>query len=324
MTNADCPDPAGPVGPICGGRRCDGGINDGVPCNSNSECTAGGGICTRAGEPTKPNGCLDDTSTPVDGSVCADTAPVGDNEGACPDGPIAMSCTNHSQRRLRLDADCDNVVGTCVQAHRPCFLDNGVIGGAIVAAGMTDNAGCRPLHADSGGSLLYAGDGLQLDQQRARRPRSRPRDATRPRRLSSVVAQESTMRVARKVALGAATVMALIAYAVSGDAYLESDGRPVRVGQGPNGGQGAAAYTKCHAKNAADADAAKFDLCGDRASHIIQKGFAKEETPVHDVSHPTLGRCSAWPRPARPASTPWSVSPARPGLPSRGTATGHP
>jgi hypothetical protein len=138
MTNADCPDPAGPVGPICGGRRCDGGINDGVPCNSNSECTAGGGICTRAGEPTKPNGCLDDTSTPVDGSVCADTAPVGDNEGACPDGPIAMSCTNHPQRGCASDADCDNVVGTCVQAHRPCFLDNGVIGGAIVAAGMTD------------------------------------------------------------------------------------------------------------------------------------------------------------------------------------------
>jgi hypothetical protein len=133
------------------------------------------------------------------------------------------------------------------------------------------------------------------------------------------------MRVARKVALGAATVMALIAYAVSGDAYLSS----LTVDRCVSGkvrteGKGAAAYTKCHAKNAADADAAKFDLCGDRASHIIQKGFAKEETPVHDVSHPTLGAvfCVAPTRSSSLNTVAGLPGPAR--VTIKGTATGHP
>ncbi len=30
--NGDCPDPAGPIGPICGGRRCIGGGNSGAAC----------------------------------------------------------------------------------------------------------------------------------------------------------------------------------------------------------------------------------------------------------------------------------------------------
>src|SRR6185295_18094646 len=37
-TNADCPDPPGPIGPICGGRRCQTGVNAGAACTNNTEC----------------------------------------------------------------------------------------------------------------------------------------------------------------------------------------------------------------------------------------------------------------------------------------------
>src|SRR5262249_21457418 len=38
FTNADCRDPAGPIGPICNGKRCLGGANAGAACSANSEC----------------------------------------------------------------------------------------------------------------------------------------------------------------------------------------------------------------------------------------------------------------------------------------------
>src|SRR5205823_2433355 len=60
MSNADCPDPAGPIGPICNGKRCLGGSNAGAACNVASECPTS--TCTVPGEPTKPSSCVDDTT----------------------------------------------------------------------------------------------------------------------------------------------------------------------------------------------------------------------------------------------------------------------
>src|SRR5207244_2366686 len=51
-SNADCPG-----GAVCGGKRCVGGANAGTPCTANSQC--GTGFCSRLGEPSKQNACLD-------------------------------------------------------------------------------------------------------------------------------------------------------------------------------------------------------------------------------------------------------------------------
>ncbi len=147
-TNADCPMSGGQPG-ICGGRRCLNGVNDGAPCNTASICP--GGLCGRAGEPTRPSFCIDDTATPGDQAVCVDTAPVGDHRGTCAFGPKDQTCSassGHPQRGCTTAADCcddppgcvmDPVTpGECLLVPRSCFLDNGAIGGAITAVGMAD------------------------------------------------------------------------------------------------------------------------------------------------------------------------------------------
>ena len=142
--NADCPDPAGPIGPICGGKRCIGGTNAGAACTGNTECPSGG-LCARPGEPTKTSACLDDTNTPgvLD---CTDTAPV-DGEGECTQGPVTTSCSvasGHAQRGCTVDADCGGGVGSCESNNRECFLTGSATGFGIVgtttliANGMAD------------------------------------------------------------------------------------------------------------------------------------------------------------------------------------------
>lgn len=125
FTNADCPPSGGNPG-ICGGRRCIGGTNHGTPCTANSECSVGG-LCGRAGEPTKPDACLDDTT----GDDCV---AVG-GEGECLAGPVNVRCANHPNRQCVTDADCDGVSGACQAKNRACFLDNGLDGASIGASG---------------------------------------------------------------------------------------------------------------------------------------------------------------------------------------------
>ena len=129
------------MGVACGGRRCIGGANDGQACTNVSECP--GGLCGRAGEPSKPSACLDDTSTPgiLD---CNDTAPV-DQEGECTSGPITKTCTvasGHAQRSCASDLACGGGAGTCQAANRPCFLTGGFTGkvgtNTLVANGVED------------------------------------------------------------------------------------------------------------------------------------------------------------------------------------------
>lgn len=143
-SNADCPPSGGNPG-ICGGRRCIGGLNAGNPCLLASACP--GGSCGRPGLGTQPSACVDDTSTPVDGSLCED---IGENEGECPDGPITPICSVETFRGCTSDAACnpppfpgstclDCLSGqTCKAVRRPCFTDNGAIGGTVSVAGTAD------------------------------------------------------------------------------------------------------------------------------------------------------------------------------------------
>jgi hypothetical protein len=141
QTNADCNDPAGPIGPICGGRRCISGGNAGAACTANSECP--GGACGRPGEPAKPSACLDDTNTA--GTLdCTDTSPV-DGEGECTEGPLGQNCSvasGHAQRGCTMDSECGGGVGSCEAANRACFLTGGFTGkvgtNTLIAVGMED------------------------------------------------------------------------------------------------------------------------------------------------------------------------------------------
>jgi hypothetical protein len=110
-----------------------GGANQGAACTVSSECP-GGGLCGTPGEPSRPNACLDDTGTP--GPDCIDTAPV-DGEGECVAGPTSKRCSvasGHPQRSCATDGDCGGA-GTCLASNRPCFLDQGVVGGSVSVTG---------------------------------------------------------------------------------------------------------------------------------------------------------------------------------------------
>jgi hypothetical protein len=151
-SNADCPISGGNPG-ICGGRRCLGGTNDGGPCGgagAGASACPGMGSCGRPGNPTLPNACADQTAVPGDGTVCIDTAPIGDNEGECLEGPLTGVCSaasGHAQRSCgNANECCDDAPGCvsdpvtpgdCVITNRLCFLDNG-LGGSIEADGAAD------------------------------------------------------------------------------------------------------------------------------------------------------------------------------------------
>ncbi len=118
-SDADCPPSGGSPG-VCGGRRCVAGGNAGAPCSASSECP--GGACTRPGEPTRPNSCLE-TCEPLLDSKCAD--PDDDGEGACIVGPNDQTCSlasGHGQRGCTTDADCGGGAGACESNPRRCFL----------------------------------------------------------------------------------------------------------------------------------------------------------------------------------------------------------
>ncbi len=132
--NTDCPNPPGPIDAICGGRRCLGGPNAGAACTAPSECPMG--FCGRPGEPSKPNGCQDDTVT--FGPECLDTLPV-DGQGECAVGPIDNTCTltsGHPQRGCLDDDDCGGALNTCQSANRKCYVDLGAVGASVSVSGV--------------------------------------------------------------------------------------------------------------------------------------------------------------------------------------------
>jgi hypothetical protein len=123
--NADCPDPPGPIGPICGGKRCIGGTNDGAACITNTECPGGGASCNVPGAATVPNQCDDATCT----------------DGVCAAGPPVQTCApTETYKGCTVDGDCAFPGDTCSGGGpRSCFdNDNGAIGDTVTATGHAD------------------------------------------------------------------------------------------------------------------------------------------------------------------------------------------
>jgi len=119
--DADCPS-----GRPCGGLRCIGGSAAGTPCVDPSDCP-GGGFCSRPGEPTRPNACVDATCSPA---IVTDGSP---DDGVCLTGPFDRLCSLEPFRGCLMDADCNPPPSgncdtcrpgqVCAAEARECFLD---------------------------------------------------------------------------------------------------------------------------------------------------------------------------------------------------------
>ncbi|MEO7731709.1 MAG: hypothetical protein ABIY55_12105, partial [Kofleriaceae bacterium] len=97
-------------------------------------------FCANSGNnPQQPNACLDDTTTP--GPACVPVSP-GSNKGQCEGGPIDSICNIDSFRfgcsTATQATDCPASGDFCKPVQRPCYLDNGVVGGSVQARGMAD------------------------------------------------------------------------------------------------------------------------------------------------------------------------------------------
>lgn len=108
---------------------------------SSPNCTGAPGkkcFCSATnGQPPQPNACLDNTITPENGSQCA---PVGGspNEGVCPDTADGACLPSEPYRGCLASTDCPVNGDTCQTVQRPCYLDNGAVGGSVTAVGMAD------------------------------------------------------------------------------------------------------------------------------------------------------------------------------------------
>lgn len=130
---ASSPTCNGSPGERCLCASCSG--NSQIPCKSDAECAlAGAGTCTNAaGEPRKPNACLDDTTTGPNESDCAATA---GGEGECTFALTASRCSFETFRTCTADSDCPVAGDVCVSGNRECFLGhNGNVGDTIQATG---------------------------------------------------------------------------------------------------------------------------------------------------------------------------------------------
>ena len=127
-SNADC---IAVGATVCGGKRCQGGTNVGVPCATGTECPGGG--CGVPGFATAPNQC--------DDAVCH---PATGDQGECSGGPFEQFCgPTATMIRCSADSDCASYPGnTCsIGKYRGCFTDNGVIG-THCFGGTNDGAAC--------------------------------------------------------------------------------------------------------------------------------------------------------------------------------------
>jgi hypothetical protein len=109
-------------------------LNSSFPCFTDADCTAAAaGTCTNnAGAARETSACVDDTTIPGDGSLCA-TLPGGG--GACAEGPVDQHCVIESFRGCLVDTDCPATGDTCGFSNRRCYAGyNGTAGDTIKAA----------------------------------------------------------------------------------------------------------------------------------------------------------------------------------------------
>ncbi len=133
-SNADC------AGAICGGLRCQGGPNTGHACTTAGANAAECGMnssgtpvaCGIPGQPSQPNQCNP-------GSTCVPDS-AGSTNGHCDPLPSDMYCKPHEGfRSCEVDSDCGFAGDTCSDNRpRPCFLDNGAVGGSVTAFGAAE------------------------------------------------------------------------------------------------------------------------------------------------------------------------------------------
>jgi hypothetical protein len=142
-TSLDCPPPPGALyTALAIGLNGSSGTetNNEAQCQNPTACP--GGDCVRAkcfcpanGETTKPNACLDDREIPGDGTLCeADSA----TKGHCQDGPFDSFCQIENFRGCSNNQECPAPGDSCVAGPRACYLDNGLVGGSVIAIGMAD------------------------------------------------------------------------------------------------------------------------------------------------------------------------------------------
>lgn len=96
-------------------------------------------FCPAAGtQPTQPNACLDDTAVDGDQSLCVPIS-GGSNQGECPALADTVCSPTETFRGCLSNNDCTPGIGdTCIAVKRPCYLDNGTVGGTVTAIGKAD------------------------------------------------------------------------------------------------------------------------------------------------------------------------------------------
>jgi hypothetical protein len=120
-------------------NTCVGGTNQDANCVDNSECP--GGTCAAGNEGTCAAGPFDQYCGPV-GTFkgCTSDADCTGLNACVGGGTPGLACS--------IDGDCSGglcksklggVAELCINGHnRDCFLDNGVLGGTVVATGLAD------------------------------------------------------------------------------------------------------------------------------------------------------------------------------------------
>lgn len=139
-TSLDCP-PASFVSNLAIALDGSSGTETSTLTSASPNCTGSPGkkcFCPAAGsQPTQPNACIDSFDTPdVDESLCQPIS-AGSNKGACVDQPVVEQYCSPVEtfRGCSSNADCTVSGDKCVIVDRPCFLDNGVVGGEVTAIG---------------------------------------------------------------------------------------------------------------------------------------------------------------------------------------------
>jgi hypothetical protein len=133
VVDGTSPNCNGAAGKKCVCATCS--LNASIGCDHDADCAAvAAGTCTNnAGEPRKPNACVDDTAIPGDGTICTVD---GGGEGHCAEGPPNQHCHIETFRGCTMPADCPAAGDSCDADIRDCFPGSGNgIGDSVTAVG---------------------------------------------------------------------------------------------------------------------------------------------------------------------------------------------
>ncbi len=142
-TSLDCP-PAGLISNLTINLEGSSGTETMTLTAASPNCQGQPGkkcLCPAAGpQPTSANACIDDGDTPdVDESLCLPVT-AGSNKGSCQNQPtVERYCSpTETFRGCTSNTDCTAPGDSCVVVDRPCFLDNGIVGGSVTALGKAN------------------------------------------------------------------------------------------------------------------------------------------------------------------------------------------